>query len=769
MSERTDEERKEARDAISHWLNEIDAAREREDEFRKDGKRIREMYAGEKKAQTPFNICFSNTETIAPALYSATPRPVVTRRYKDDDALGKSAATAGQRMLEFLLDTNLNDYETFDEALGAAVLDSLLPGRGVTTAKYDAEVDGDKVYGEIACLSSEKWDRVYFGYATKWVKVPWMAIEMYYTREAAERDFGKEKAAELQYSADEERGDGKKDEKKGKKGGKGAKLACVYQIWDKDGGRKVRYVSAAYPDDYLKVDDDPLELSGFFNCPRPLEFIEKSADLIPTAPYTLYQTQAEELNDLTRRIIRITKAIKARGAYDASLGSDIENLMSADDNELVPTESAASIAGGDINKSIWFMPIDMLVATLKELIGAREACKQTIYEIMGIADILRGASNASETLGAQQIKTRWGSLRLKPKQAEVQRYVRDLLRLLLEIAANKFSEDTWARMTGLPYLTAAQVQQATMVVNAAQQAAATGQANPQQAQQAQQQLQSTPKWADILKVLKDDMQRAYKIDIETNSTIEPEAMEDQQSISDLMQALGTFMSGVGPLVAEGVMPFEAAQAMLLAITRRFRFGDTIEEMIKGMQPPQPKDDGAQAEAAKKEQAAQQQLLQLQKDAMSKDAQIAKLQTDLSKSQAEKELNDKKAQTDLERIDLETDKKLFDIEKRSHEEQLNARTANENQKLDHKRQLNGLTEKVAKTEQGAAKQVSSKYDAQLAAMVDQIKALTALQQNQGETFAALTKAIGAPRRRRAVYGKDGRISEAIEELVPEGGE
>jgi hypothetical protein len=745
------------REAITHWLSEIDAARDREDEFRKEGKRLREIYSGEKKAQTPFNIVFSNTETIAPALYSATPRPVVSRRYKDDDAVGKLAATAGQRILEFLLDTNLNEYETFDSTVKAAVNDSLLPGRGVSTVKYDAEIANEQVASEIACLSSEKWDRVYFGYATKWVSVPWIAYEIYYSKASAKKDFGKAVADALQYTEDEERDDGKKNskEKKGKKDKGGTKLACVYQIWDKTGGRKVRYVSSSYPDGYLKVDDDPLSLSGFFNCPRPLEFIEKSADLIPTAPYSLYQTQAEELNDLTRRIIRITKAIKARGLYDSSLGTDLDNLMSGDDNELVPTESAATLAGGDINKAIWFMPLEQLITTLKELINARESCKQTIYEIMGIADILRGASDAGETLGAQQIKTRWGSLRLKPKQGEVQRYVRDLLRLLLEIAANKFSEETWAKMTGLPYLTTMQVKQATLVAQAAAQA---GQTAPMQ------QLQAAPKWADVLKVLKDDLTRAFKIDIETNSTIEPEAMEDQQSITQLMDALGGFMKGVGPLVIQGVMPFEAAQAMLLAITRRFRFGDQIEEMIKQMKPPVPEDNGEKEQAAAKEQAVQQQLLDMQKDAMSKDAKIAKLETDLSKAQAEKDLGNEKSKVALDRIDLDTDRKLFEIEKRTAENEHANKVKTESQGLDHKRQLNGLTEKVAKTEKGAAEKADKKYDAALAAVVEQVKTLTQLQGHQAETFAALTKAIGAPRKRTPVRGKDGLIESVTEEMV-----
>jgi hypothetical protein len=43
-------------------------------------------------------------------------------------------------VLEFLLDTNAEGYETFDEAIRSATLDGLLPGRGVTCVKYDADI-----------------------------------------------------------------------------------------------------------------------------------------------------------------------------------------------------------------------------------------------------------------------------------------------------------------------------------------------------------------------------------------------------------------------------------------------------------------------------------------------------------------------------------------------------------------------------------------------------------------------------------------------------
>jgi hypothetical protein len=632
---------------VQHWLNEIEACKKREKSYRDEGKRILELYEGEKNS--PFNILYSNTETMGPALYSAVPRPVVQRRFKDEDVLGKAASTAGQRMLSFLLDTNMDGYETFDEGMGAAVLDSLLPGRGVTTVKYDADIGElpgetptEYKASELVCLDSRHWNRVYFGYAKKWSKVPWIAYEENIDKEEAIRLFGEEVTGKITFTDNEEKGEDKttEDQNKGER-----KTACIYQIWDKDGGKKVRYISAQYKDGYLKEEDDPLGLTGFFNCPKPLQFLKKSANLTPTALYKLYEEQAKELNELSRRIIKIAQAIKARGIYDGALGEDLGRLVEeATDNQLIPAEvgSALSTEKG-MDKAIWYLPIEALVAVLQQLLLAREQCKQTIYEITGIADIMRGQTNASETLGAQEIKEGWGKLRLKRLQKEVQRYARDLLRMMLEIAATKFSEETWAKMTGLPFVTTERRMQLDMI---AQQAQMSGQQLDPQTQA----LLQAPVWGQVIELLRDDMQRAFRIDIETNSTVEAEATEDQKMIADVMNALSQLLNGMGPLVLQGVLPFEAAQQMMLAIVRRFRFGPEIEDQIKAMKPPAPPD---QAEQQQKQQENQ---LKLQEMQMKLQGEQAKQEGEKQKQAVEMEKAQLQAQLDREMMLLEAELK-----------------------------------------------------------------------------------------------------------------
>lgn len=616
---------------IGYWLNEIDQAIKRDKDFRKHGQRVIDIYACEDSNKVPFNILYSNTDTLLPALYSAEPRPTVKQRNKDkQDMLAQTVSRAATKMLEYLRDTGVDGYETFDAGMRNATLDALLPGRGVTRIKYDAEIYDDAKQSELVCVDSILWDRILFGYSKKWSTLPWIAFEEHIDKDEAIRLFGREMAGKLSFLKNDdktvEEHDQSNDDDDENQGG--AKTACIYQIWDRT-NKKVRYISHQYKDDFLRVDDDPLDLTGFFPIPRPIVFVEKSHDMAITAPYLVYENQAKELNSITTRINRLSKAIKANGIYDSELGSDIEHLLESDDNTFTPADKASSIAAEKgFQNAIWFLPIREMVQVLKQLIINRENCKQVIYEITGISDIIRGATNAAETATAQGLKSQWGTMRLKRMQMEVQRYARDIFRIMLEIAATKFSEESWAMMTGMQLATSMQVQQAQMM--------------PQDP--ASQQVLNSVSWPQVLEALKNDRLRAYSVDIETNSTIAPEAVEDQKNISEVMTALGQYLQGVTPLVQSGSFPFEGAKAMMMAIVRRYQFGDEIEDYINQMMPPQPPPDTT-TQVKELELQAKQQSEQLQQQTeASKSALMAQIEQ--SKIEAQRLIEQGKAATEI---------------------------------------------------------------------------------------------------------------------------
>lgn len=685
---------------VQEWLKELGDAGKREKDWRRASRQIISLYEGEKKNEYQFNILYSNTETMLPALYNSLPRPLVNRRFKSEDPLGKLSAKATERTLEYLIDSGDPDYSEFDELMKSATLEALLPGRGLTRFKYDALVEEQQAVAEVEAEEKEEsddsnstrdddattpklgnspppvlsevayetvcgeeipWDRFLHGSAKKWRDVPWGAIQHFMTREELVANFG-EVGHEIEVVAMSDEHDTAADEGQGnnRKELKGLKVAEVFEIWNKL-LKEVVFISPQWKKAPLKRVSDPLKLSGFFPWPRPLSFIAKVGTLVPVPLYTQYEAQAKELNLITTRINKIVGALKVRGFYDSTV-ENLDKVLSAADNTLIAAENVAGLLGqgNSLDKAIFLMPIEKLVTVLQQLYVQREQIKTVIYELTGIADIMRGSSAASETLGAQQIKNQWGTMRLKKTQKEVQRYARDCLRIMAEIAMTKFSEDTLKAITGLPYPTGEekrQAQEQLAAVQAQEQALAmqyqlSGQQPPPPAEPPAelQQVLSQPSWEELLNMLRDDLQRNYRIDIETNSTVDAEATEDKEDLGELMNAISQFLNGIGPLVTDGTMPFEVAQGMLLEVVRRYRFGSDMEDAIKKMQPPQ---QGAKPEEVKAQQAE----LQKQQQALAEQGK----QFEAQQAAALKEIEDGRRNLQLAEQSFEQEKKQAEAE------------------------------------------------------------------------------------------------------------
>ena len=302
---------------------------------------------------------------------------------------------------------------------------------------------------ETICGEEIPWDRFCHGYAKKWAEVPWGCIEHYKTKDEIVEMFGKEIAEELEYTFESEalKAEQSKDTLLP---GSTIKLARLFEIWDKED--KKRIILAQGYDDVLDESDDPLELDGFYPWPEPMSFFLRISGLTPQLLYKVYENQAKELNRVTIRINRIIEALKVRGFYDGSIDG-LKALLTSDDNTLLPVQNVDKLEGKSLDNVLWFMPLSELVGVLQQCYVARKQIKGVIFELTGIADIMRGDTAASETLGAQQIKSQWGSMRLRQMQKEAARYARDYLRLTAEMAVTKLSQQTIQRMTNLPYPT----------------------------------------------------------------------------------------------------------------------------------------------------------------------------------------------------------------------------------------------------------------------------------------------------------------------------
>ena len=187
---------------VRRWLLELRLADKREREWRKTAQGVLELYRGETTKKNSFNILWSNTETMLPAVYSTPPKPDVRRRYKDGDKLGKVVSEVVSRALEFSIDT----YD-FDSLARADVLDMLLVGRGISRIRYvpsmkqvgldpeyhdeDAEdpeheaFEGvtEELEWEQTVAEHVQWDDFRFGPGKRWEDVCWEAFRHRMSRE----------------------------------------------------------------------------------------------------------------------------------------------------------------------------------------------------------------------------------------------------------------------------------------------------------------------------------------------------------------------------------------------------------------------------------------------------------------------------------------------------------------------------------------------------------------------------------------------------------
>jgi hypothetical protein len=464
---------------VKLWLSAIHQASKEEENWRKEAETVVKRYRQEELAagetQNRFNILFASVETTVPALYNSVPVPDVRRRFGDKDETAKVGAQIIERAVSYMVD----GYD-FDDVMETAVRDNELVGRAVTRVRYvpytatDKEI-GEQVVWEEAVCEHVPWANFRRGPGKTWAEIPWIAFELFLTRKqllALSPELGGKVNLDVQISVDD----------KTEAGGPPPEIfkrARAWEIWDKE-RREVLFIAPSFKEQPLKVEPDPLGLMGFYPIPRPLYAIKTSDSLVPIPLYRMFKHQAEELDRVTQRIMALVSVLKWRGIRDGSI-SEFENLKDAEDGELVPMQDAAALyaQAGGLEKAVWMLPIDKLITVVRELSLHREEIKQVIFEITGIADIMRGQTDPRETKGAQQIKTQWGSLRIQRRQAEVARYARDLFRMKAEIISNKFSEQTLQLMTGIQLPSQQEKQQAQAMMQAMQAQQQAQQAAPQ--------------------------------------------------------------------------------------------------------------------------------------------------------------------------------------------------------------------------------------------------------------------------------------------------
>jgi hypothetical protein len=619
QGERRDEKRPE--EIASFWQVQLALADRDQKDWTQDAKAVVSRYKAEERSATKregrrFNILFSNTEVLKAALYGKAAKPDVRRRFADKDPTARMAAEVIERALVMASEA----YDV-DKCIEKAMHDHLLPGRGVLRIDYEPVLgerpvidpmtaqpamgeDGQPVMEKFIQdqIVREKyvyWEDYRQQPARTWEDVNWTAFRHLFTREDLEDLISKKPEGSQTFTeANLIPLNWEPDANDKRKIPEHFKKAEAWEIWDKVKRQRVWIVKGF--DRPLRVDPDPYGLEEFYPLPEPLRSIEDTDTLVPTPEFYEYKDQADDLDEVTARISRLTKALKRRGVYNKAI-EELRRLARAGDNEFIPIENYASLnEKGGLQAQFQTEDISVTAAVLRDLYVQRDQLIQGIYEITGIADVMRGASDPNETLGAQKLKAQFGSTRLKKRQRAVQKWIRDLYKLKAEIMAEHFEPDVLSQMTG---------QEVTQ---------------------------------EVVELLRSDKLRSYRIDIETDSTVFEDAEAEKAATNEMLMAVAGFLEKGMPVVQQipqmGPLVFE----MISIGVRSFKEGRKIEDILE-----QTAEQLAQAQQQKEQNPEPDPEAEKAKAEMEMKKEVHGL--DVQKKQVDLQVHQAKAATDMQKM------------------------------------------------------------------------------------------------------------------------
>lgn len=631
------------------WHTEITAAEKELKEFHNRGRKVNRRFLDERDMLQAgnkwFNVYYANTNIMESALYAQLPKPAVTRRFKDyEDDVARVAAIILQRSITQDLD---DPRDTFDSTMRHAVQDRLIPGLAAAWLRLETDTAEIPYVGELGeqdeppegyepmhevtdqkvCVDYVFWQDFLWSPCRTWEERRWVGRIAYMDRDALVKRFpatGKEIPLDYSVSHDDAGSSTPSTTPKHL----AVKQARIYEIWDRT-SKKVFWLSMKY-DKILDEKDDPLKLVGFEPCPQPMLANITTSNTVPRPDYYMIQDQYSELDVLNNRISMLLQACKVVGVYDRSAEGVGRMLTEGFDNQLVPVDNWAMFAEkGGLKGQVDWLPLEVVVAALTQLVQNREAIKAQIYELTGISDIVRGATKASETLGAQEIKSKFASISIKKRQDEVARFAAEILRIKAEMQVKHFTPEMLIKKSNIM---------------------ATGEANQQFVEPAMQLLAS-------------DEGFEWKIQVTADSIAQADYAMEKADRIEFLTAVSGYLEKAMPMFQ--VVPNSAALlvGMLKWAVAGFRGADEIEGMLDqeldsiSKQPP--KEEKPDPEAAKAQ--AEQQKMQAQ---MQMDQQ--KNQMDLQKTQQEMQMKEKMNQMELQMKQMDLQFKIKELELKERE-------------------------------------------------------------------------------------------------------
>lgn len=746
-------------DPRQRWEAEIAASKKEKEDFCKRAEETTKRFLDDRNAydadKKKFNVFWANTNIMKSALYSQIPKASVARKYTDyRDDVARVAAL----VLERTLQTDLNDpLDNFNGVMKQAVFDRLVPGLATAWLRLETdtedipESEGGQISDDTSSLvpgpagSSDgfplekattqedasqpaqplkkikeqrvaidyvHWRDFFWSPCRTWAERRWVArgVPMSYPKFV--KRFGEDLAKLTSFSTNPTKRD---TDTQVKIDQNIVEQVYVYEIWDRE-ERKCIWYTPSCPK-ILDSKPDYLNLTVFEPCPEPMFANVTNDKLVPRPDFYMVQDQYYELDQLNGRISKINEAIKVVGVYDKGNYTNMSNMLGSAENTLIPVDNWAMFAEkGGLAGAVSWLPLADIINAQDRLMRAREEVKAQIYELTGISDIVRGASKASETLGAQEIKAQFASVRIKDLQDEVARFAGDILRIKAEIQVKHFDPLILIEKSGIRFT------------------------------------DNDPYIVDAIALLKSEQGFNWRVKIQPGSMAQADYALEKKDAIEFMSAASSFIGQAMPMAAQ--MP--EIKPVILGLFKwgiaRFHNASDIEGMIdkqlslmenKPPAPPpvDPKIQAAQLKAQTDKQKADQDAAAKQQDMQ---IQREKSQMEIAQKQQEMTFAERMAEMELQMMAAK-----MHLEKLSKEMELQFSERKFQQEAEQNK-LKGAIEIQGQQNDMALQQAAAQQNLELNAQKGQQELEQGAQSHeqslkQGEEMAkAKTKAVAAPK-------------------------
>jgi len=612
------------------WKAQITQAEERRKKFIEAAEESIRVYNAQKQvgilndAERRLNVWWYCTNTLLPAYYSSTPKAEVNLRKRAGSLPYELGSVILERNAQYAMDCHFD----FDKVGYQAALQFLLTGQAVLWARYVADfkkemtefavirdpsgalIDGEgKPYegeeeeleegennilsgrmeveskvNEKAVLEVVQYNDYLCSDARNEAEIEWQARRAFMDRAQAEAMFGREIADKLSYDSHPEvmkKDIARKDDKfEGK--------AELYEIWC-EATKKVYWLQKGGEQTIIETSEPPIRFEKFYPC----VVIRQSADpdsVIPVSDYSHVKDQILEVERLTTRIHAVTQAIRTNSLYDATLGNQVEMLMTGD-LKLIPVTNWPSYKQrGGLANGIEAMNIEPYINALNILQGARTNALQQLYETLKVSDLLRGTSEQYKSATANRLENQWSSMGLVVRQNMFSKFISDAISNLAVIIAEQFEEQTIMEVGDADALIEPTLPPPPPAPEPMEPPMPPGEPGMEGMMPPMPPMAPPPPPYDpfaeidkikkqIIDIFRDDKKRSYRIQIASDSMVAIDQAQQQQEASMLISTAGAFFDQMRGLIDQYPPLLDFSISLFQNMIKRYKGGKEIDGLF----------------------------------------------------------------------------------------------------------------------------------------------------------------------------------------------